>query len=521
VLSAEAFLQSILADPDADGPRLVFADWLDEQGHAAWAAFIRAQIALARLHEDDPRRPALAGREEGLLRAIRGPWRRDHAPTAAGPSAAAYNPFATWLAAVGPDFTLHNITFARGMPDGVYVPARLFAEQLDNLLRTWPIRNVWLYGLQGRLVPELADRPWPGRVTGLTVTQTVFRDGNLERFLGSPNLANLRELTVGYNAPVRPEDVAGLVGLSFDRLESLRFTFGSIGIAGAEILAGWPQLSRLTRLDLQGHEIRSAGTTALCASGRLARLTRLTLTRNGITADGASAVARSAFFGGLEVLDLSGNPLGDEGVTQLGFGPRRGRLRRLELARTLCGPAGVRGLVGSADPGSLTELDLSDNRIGLEGAAALAASPALAGLQTLDLAKNRIGTEGTRALAASPHPGKLRSLNLSVNEVGDAGLRALIDSAYLTSLRWLDLRYSGIGDEAARALARWPGLARLQFLRLWQNYIGDAGAEALANSPYTAGVGTLDLSYNHRITERGVAALAAAGLTNVVVQRAT
>lgn len=44
------FLQSILADPDNDGPRLVYADWLDENGDGARAEFIRLQIESARLH---------------------------------------------------------------------------------------------------------------------------------------------------------------------------------------------------------------------------------------------------------------------------------------------------------------------------------------------------------------------------------------------------------------------------------------------------------------------------------------
>lgn len=38
--------QSILAEPNADAPRLIMADWLDEMGNP-YADFIRAQVALA------------------------------------------------------------------------------------------------------------------------------------------------------------------------------------------------------------------------------------------------------------------------------------------------------------------------------------------------------------------------------------------------------------------------------------------------------------------------------------------
>ena len=34
-MAAADFLRLILADPDADGPRLVYADWLDDQGEHA------------------------------------------------------------------------------------------------------------------------------------------------------------------------------------------------------------------------------------------------------------------------------------------------------------------------------------------------------------------------------------------------------------------------------------------------------------------------------------------------------
>ena len=48
---AKSFLEDILAHPDDDTPRLIFADWLDEQGDSARAEFIRVQIERASLPE--------------------------------------------------------------------------------------------------------------------------------------------------------------------------------------------------------------------------------------------------------------------------------------------------------------------------------------------------------------------------------------------------------------------------------------------------------------------------------------
>lgn len=68
-----AFLLALLGEPGDGFSRLVYADWLDEQGGAR-GEFLRVQAAIARLGDDDPRLPALAGRERALFAAQRGAW---------------------------------------------------------------------------------------------------------------------------------------------------------------------------------------------------------------------------------------------------------------------------------------------------------------------------------------------------------------------------------------------------------------------------------------------------------------
>src|SRR5262249_15379111 len=63
----QAFLQAVVANPDDDGPRLVYADWLEEQGRGERAEVIRGQIELARLPEGHPGREPLSRREQELL----------------------------------------------------------------------------------------------------------------------------------------------------------------------------------------------------------------------------------------------------------------------------------------------------------------------------------------------------------------------------------------------------------------------------------------------------------------------
>lgn len=49
--TGEALVAAILANSEDDTPRLVFADWLEENDNPEWAEFIRLQVWLARQHE--------------------------------------------------------------------------------------------------------------------------------------------------------------------------------------------------------------------------------------------------------------------------------------------------------------------------------------------------------------------------------------------------------------------------------------------------------------------------------------
>src|SRR4051812_46175401 len=50
---AAGFLDDITAHPDDDNPRLIYSDWLEDQGDVARAEFIRVQIERTRLPEWD------------------------------------------------------------------------------------------------------------------------------------------------------------------------------------------------------------------------------------------------------------------------------------------------------------------------------------------------------------------------------------------------------------------------------------------------------------------------------------
>lgn len=70
-----AFLNAITAQPDDDLPRLVYADWLDENGQSPRAEFIRLQIARFRAGQT-----SFSPGEYDLLRQYEPEWRNELPP---------------------------------------------------------------------------------------------------------------------------------------------------------------------------------------------------------------------------------------------------------------------------------------------------------------------------------------------------------------------------------------------------------------------------------------------------------
>ena len=79
----EALMRAVCANPDDDLPRLVLADWLDENGEPERAEFIRVQCRLSSLLLTTPERLTLERRVEKLLRGHDRRWSQE-LPTAPG-----------------------------------------------------------------------------------------------------------------------------------------------------------------------------------------------------------------------------------------------------------------------------------------------------------------------------------------------------------------------------------------------------------------------------------------------------
>src|SRR5690349_6060216 len=103
------FRGTTAAGPDDAAHRPVFADWPDDHGEAAHAAFVRDQVELARLDEADPRYPALLARSRrhGLLTQPRRRPMIDHVPGG-------------------------RVLFRRGLIDGVEISLPAWQRQVSD-----------------------------------------------------------------------------------------------------------------------------------------------------------------------------------------------------------------------------------------------------------------------------------------------------------------------------------------------------------------------------------------------------
>ncbi|MCI0701368.1 MAG: TIGR02996 domain-containing protein [Planctomycetia bacterium] len=400
---AEAFLQRIRAKPDDDTQRLIFADWLDEQGDPR-GRFIRVQLALAQLPEDDPARKQLHVIEQALLAAHREEWE-------------------TPLRRLGNGFVFH-----RGFVDELNVDGRDFVRNAPEIFTVSPVRHVHLIDI-GSHYPAVMQSPYLSRLSALTIHG---------QHTGEP-LAR---------AVARCEHLSGL--------KRLRLSNNRLGDDAIEHLITSPTLTNLEELDLSGNEVGETGARSLAASS-LVKLQKLELRGNRLGPAGAESLAGSERLCALRQLGLSGNDVGIPRLHSLAHANNLLRVPILDLSRNGLTPASLQVIFlrprsGDTSTVRLEALDLSGNELGDDGARVLAGCPCLEHVSALRLVHCEIGNEGVRALANSSHLGEVTLLDLQNNPFADQGCWALRDTSQLRSLRQLRLPRVGVPDRLRRQL---------------------------------------------------------------------
>lgn len=513
----DALLAAIIANPDDDMPRLVYADWLDENmpdkipspaaGPSARAEYIRVQCRLAQYPFDEPDYPELLEREQDLAR-----WLQMHA--AKKTEQPALRNKLTWF---GGFDSGESRMYSRGFPDEFEycdyddeptVNVENIVTALPITIARTTLRTLKMEKAYGEEIAGVVCSPAVSGLRGLSLSDLDDDNGEAIRAIAtSPHLHQLKRLDLDFDISddelkelaksVHLEALeslaldypspAGLVSLTkarwFCNLRSLRIWSDSRD--AFKVIAAYPEMPNLVELIFRGSTVPTvAAMRKFVASDSFPQLKRLELMSPRLTPEHIAVLARGSWT-----------------------------LRHLTLNRVGVYKSGAESLAKAAFAESLRVLELPECEITAGGIQALASSRKLSELQHLDLAANPIGIGGLTALARSESLRGLRSLSLMhCNDV-----KALIDASamlqFLTALdlpelRHLKLNRLPVGVRGARAIAAGNSFANLTRLSLNECGLRENGARAVVESHMLPNLTSLELADN--AAGKGVAKLASA-----------
>jgi uncharacterized protein (TIGR02996 family) len=549
----EALVRSVFQNPEDDTPRLVFADFLEENNEPDRAALIRLQCELAREKARSPRAKELQDQQRRLVAKVR---RAVVDPLPEGVSAKFHRGF------------LHLDMDLYMFPEVGSLPARftsLFQGGWVEVVRiggyyfeTLREDHATLFGLIAELDFSTHQYMPEEVLLSLAALSTQMREaGRLCRVkIPKQHRKAFDELMAAQRgqevdgsggATVPERHCSNLTPQTFDllrrsgRLRTARRLYldGPLGDWGAEQLAtadlGPVEVLYLTRFDV--HE---AGLAALGNSAALADVTELAITNSVLSARDIAAFANTSGVGNLRVLRLSNSDLDDAAAAELAKATGLKRVERLDLEWNRLTAKGVGAVLRSANFPALAEVNLTNNAIRpadllpllLEAAPRRELSLTLRGLllqrwcpatgtrvavtheydfrealfdglarcaaakdvAALRVERTEVDPAALRSIAASCSPKALRELELRDVRLRNDGVEAFVAAFKDYRLETLRLPFCRVQASGVAALADSPVLASARVLDLSGNTIGKAGAEALAKSPHLDQLERLELS---------------------------
>jgi uncharacterized protein (TIGR02996 family) len=289
-----ALLRAVVENPDDDGVRLVYADWLDEQGDPERAEFIRVQVRLAGSSAGARGRAADERRERELLAAHADEWLK---------------PFRKWLREPWGHLLPRRPRwqFRRGFLERVTLSVETFRKHGERLLDAAPIREAWFPDCEGDDLAELGGVETLRRLTALDLAGSNYTDGT-DEFLYSEHLAGLRRLD--FYCYVEDEGMGGAVwgplvsSETLAGLEELLLTAHPMDADTFAYLDRHFALPGLRKLGLEGVVRLDAPVARIIARSKsMGRIEALAVTRQHVAAP-AMTIVRRRFGKGLLVNEV-------------------------------------------------------------------------------------------------------------------------------------------------------------------------------------------------------------------------
>jgi uncharacterized protein (TIGR02996 family) len=463
----QRLLDAIRTRPEDDTARLVYADWLEEQGDAARAELVRVQVSRARLSAWDPERVRLQLRERALLAEHGERWRSE-LPELKGVTWGSFRRGLIGRASFASVEVLQqNLEALRGLPVLEGIALRWAAENdWDKIGAIEGLRSLTVHGplLDETDMDGLAQSPLLSALTTLNLVESRMSREPFQRLLSSPHLGQLETLRVPHHLLSSLEDLVQATTLpalreldlsvaTMEELGSSGRDTETLGSAAAGHLAAWPGLAQLRSLNLSGNAISEEGLLALLSSPRAAGLKELHVRGIGQPEE----VDDGWWLGQPPVMDMAAFEQATAGMSlevlslECGMGEESGR----QLANARC----------------LSDLKVLDLRYVFDrddGAfVELARAPWLDTLAVLDASYGHVGELLPTLVARAParlHTLKVVSSHYRQLEVRDIEL--LARSPASNGLLQLDLSYNGLRAEHLDALGQARALQSLLSLRV-------------------------------------------------------
>lgn len=223
-----AFIEEIRAHPEDDDRRLVYADYLEDEGDAR-GELIRTQIELQHLPVAAPQRVSLMRREDELLTAYGDQW---------------LEPLRR-LGAQG----LSIRCFQRGLIERVRMNARDFARNAQALCTAAPALHCVELREPATAAQQLSTMTWPAQLTGLDLGAANVSEELIEALASAPWTQQLRELNLQFNQ-LGDRGAGALATWNCPELQVLKLGMNNIGPAGLTALCRWQPLWSVESLAL-------------------------------------------------------------------------------------------------------------------------------------------------------------------------------------------------------------------------------------------------------------------------------
>ncbi len=311
------FLTAIVANPDDDAPRLIYADWLDERNHdddAARAAFIRLQCRLESPSIRAQERRQLESAAKAILQNYEKKWAQ---PLRAIKGVRSYR-------------------FRRGFLDSITISATTFVKNAPKIFEAAPTIRSAYFPEASNEVHRLAQCEYLSRLATIDLHKMCVCgycpiQNDLRALFDSNHLKSLRHLNISQNR-MNTRTIKYFVEKQFSGLTSLDLSDNPLGDGGLRIFGTANGYSwRLTTLDISKTRFKGKGLKTLGKSSNLPHLHTLVLRENTITDDELKSFMATPLFAQLTSLDLSGNQLGDSGAQVLAEAPDSLKLQTLHV----------------------------------------------------------------------------------------------------------------------------------------------------------------------------------------------